>query len=247
MYKNKTVFISGCNRGVGKNISIRFLESGANLICSMRKFDKKLEKFFNDKKKYKNQQISFLELDFHDQINIKQKIQEKNLQKKQIDFLINNAAMPHGAIFEMTKIDKIKEIFEVNFFSQLMLTQLLIRSLKKSKSPAIINIGSISGLVPDRGNLAYGASKSALMFASKILANELSQNHIRVNSVAPSMINAGMSLDMDEASQKRIQDISYNKNKIPADDISEIVLFLCSENAKFINGSTIRVDGGMQL
>jgi len=247
MFKNKTAFITGCNRGIGKNICIKFLQNGANIICGIRKYDQDLELFLNKKKKYKTQKISFIEIDLDNQEKIKEAIKKAELQKKQIDFLINNAAIAHGSIFEMTKIDTIKKVFEINFFSQLMLIQLLIRSLKKSLSPAIINIGSISGMIPERGNIAYGASKSALMFASKILANELSNNSIRVNSIAPSIINDGMALMMNETSKDRINSLSYNKKKIPVEQVSELVLFLCSENAKFINGSNIRLDGGMKI
>ncbi len=245
MFKNKTAFISGCNRGIGKNICLKFLQNGANIICGIRKYDKKLEELFINKKKYKTQKVTFIEFELNDQKNLKKIIQNSNLQKKRIDFLINNAAIAHGSIFEMTKIEKVKEVFEVNFFSQLSLTQLLIRSLKKSKTASIINIGSISGLVPERGNIAYGTSKSALMFASKILANELSNYNIRVNSIAPSIVNDGMSKMMNEISKNRINNLSYNKNMLAPKDVSELVLFLCSENAKFINGTTLRVDGGM--
>ena len=84
------------------------------------------------------------------------------------------------------------------------------------------------------------------MFASKILANELSHYTIRVNSIAPSIIDTGMSSLMDEVSKNRINNLSYNKNIIPAEQVAEMVLFLCSKNSKFINGSTIRIDGGMK-
>lgn len=246
MFKNKTAFISGANRGIGKSICIKFLENGANIICATRKLDKRLENLFKKKKKYKNQKIYFIIIDLNDEENIKKEIKDKNLQKKQIDFLINNAATSHGSIFEMTKISTIRQIFETNFFSHLTLIQLLIRSLRKSSFPSIINIGSISGLIPERGNIAYGTSKSALMFASKILANELSHYNIRVNSIAPSIIDTGMSSLMDEVSKNRINNLSYNKNIIPAEQVAEMVLFLCSKNSKFINGSTLRIDGGMK-
>ena len=247
MFKNKTVFITGCNRGIGKNISYKFLENGANIICCVRKKDKKLENTFRKKKKFKSQSISFIEIDLSDYKNLKNVIKDNNIHKKKIDFLINNAAIAHGSIFEMTKIEKVKDVFEINFFSQLNLIQLLLRSLKKSDYPSIVNISSISGLISERGNIAYGTSKAALMFASKVLANELSNYNIRVNCIAPSIVDDGMSSMMTDLSKNLLQNNSYFKDKIPVEHISEIVLFLCTKSSQFINGTTIKVDGGTKL
>ena len=144
----------------------------------------------------------------------------------------------------MTSIKLIKNIFDVNFFSQIRITQLLLKFLKKSKNSSIINIGSISGLTPERGNLAYGTSKSALMFASKIMANEFGYYKIRVNSVAPGIIKTKMLKKMDKKNIQKIINNSFNQKIGTAEEVADLITYLCSDKARHINGQTIKIDGG---
>ena len=97
----------------------------------------------------------------------------------------------------MTSQKNLKEVFNVNFFSQIRITQLVLKYLKNSKKASIINIGSISAKIADRGTLAYGCSKVALMHATKIMANEFSNYRIKVNGVCPNATNTKMLKKMD--------------------------------------------------
>ena len=244
MLKNKTAFITGCNRGIGKEICIKFLKNNANLICAVRKYEKNFEDFLVTKKNNKSQHISFVEFDLSNSNEIEKSIRNNDLNKKQIDILVNNAGIANGSIFEMTKLDDIKNIFEINFFSQLKLIQSLLRSLKKSESASIVNIGSISGLLSERGTLAYGSSKAAFMFASKILANELSSYNIRVNSIAPNIIDTDMANQMSSESKDKLLKSSYQKRIGSPEEVADLVLFLASDKSKYINGVNIKIDGG---
>jgi 3-oxoacyl-[acyl-carrier protein] reductase len=244
MLEKKTAFITGCNRGIGKEICIKFLQNGANLICAVRNYDRKLEELFVSKKKNYSQTISFIELDLSDTEQMEKSINNYNFNKIKIDILINNAAVAHGSIFEMTKLSTIKEIFEVNFFSQLKIIQMLLRSLKKSNSACIINIGSISGLIAERGTIAYGSSKAALMFASKILANELSAYNIRVNSIAPNLIDTDMMNKLSTESKEKLIKLSFQNRMGTVEEVSNLVLFLSSDKSTYINGTTLNIDGG---
>ena len=168
----KTALITGSNGGIGRAIIDTFVENGSNLICTIRKSDSEFSDYLSKIKKKPKQYIEILEFDLEDEENTKKQIQ--TLYKKDItlDVLVNNAGMPSGSVFEMTSSKNLKKVFEVNFFAQIRLAQLLIRLLKKSKNSSIINLGSLSGLVAERGTLAYGSSKAALMFATKVMANE---------------------------------------------------------------------------
>ena len=146
----------------------------------------------------------------------------------------------------MLSIENMREVFEVNFFAQLKLTQLLIRFLKKSNEASSINIGSISGIVPERGTISYGSSKASLMFATKVMANELSRYNIRVNAIAPNIIKTDMLADMDDKARELFVNQSYLKREGDLNDISSLVLYLASNESKYINGQIIRLDGGMK-
>ena len=172
-----------------------------------------------------------------------------NLNKKKIiiDTLINNAATASGSLTEMTSMKNLKNEFEINFFSQIKLIQNLLRFMKKSVNPSIINIGSISGLIPERGFLSYGTSKCALMFATKIMALEFERHKIRVNAIAPSVFKSKMANKMDEKIKQKLLDKSSTKKEIKIDGIIKLIDFLSSDNSCEINGQIIRLDNGLNL
>ena len=188
MLKGKTALITGANGGIGKSIVNLFLKNNANVICLIRKSDQKFNNF--TKKLSKN--ITIIESDLTDESNLKTQVEKVFSKNRKLDILVNNAGIASGSIIEMTSQKNLKEIFNVNFFSQIRLTQLVLKYLKNSKKSSIINIGSISAKMADRGTLAYGCSKIALMHATKIMANEFSNYKIRVNGICPNATNTKM-------------------------------------------------------
>jgi len=243
MFNNKIAFITGCAGDLGIEIAKKLIKKKYKLICQIRKTNKKFDKFKSQNKK------DILEIQIFDLLDEK-KIHNsmKKLFKKynKIDSLIINAATPHGGVFEMTKISKIREVFEINFFSQLLIIQNLLKLLKRSKNPSIINISSVISFSSKRGNMSYGGSKAALNYATKILANELNNYKIRVNAIAPSVLENKMGNLMNEKSKKDLIDNSFQKKIFKMNDVVELVTFLLSSKSKSINGQILRIDGGME-
>ena len=149
----------------------------------------------------------------------------------------------------MTKIKSIKEVFDVNFFGMLEVTQLVSKTMVRNKSGSIINIASVAGLDLLQGNCAYGTSKAAVIAFSKTLSFELGKYGIRVNCVAPGLTDT----DMAMASESEKERILLSNNKEPfkriakVQEIVDVISFLASDKSSFINGETIRVDGGNRL
>ena len=247
MLKGKNAFITGCNRGIGKAILDKLMSYNANIYCAIKKKDKNFSEYLESYNKNSGSRAELIVLDLSDANHIKDSIEILYKKKEKIDILINNAGIADGALFEMTSIKTMKDVFEINFFSQIQLTQLLLRFMKKSDSGCIVNIGSVSGLTPERGTISYGSSKAALMFATKVMANELSRFNIRVNAIAPSLIKTDMLDQMDDKSVTKILDQTYSGKIGEAQDIADLVMYLVSSSAKFINGQIIRVDGGMRV
>ena len=235
-FKEKNVLITGSNRGIGYSIAKTLSSKGANIIFCVRKKNEKLIRFVNSFKNKKNKIIFF---NLENTKQMKKEIKKLYKDYEKIDFLINNAAEPHGSIFELISDEKIKKIFQVNFFSQLELIQLLLRLLKKSKNSHIINIASISGVFPQRGNLAYGTSKAALIFASKILSKELKNYKIKVTSISPGLVKTDM---LNLMSKNSIQEVK-NKLKIKKiynpKKIANLILNILSNKMKNTNGKNI--------
>ena len=238
-FKNKTVFISGVNRGLGKSIFEKFLKEGAIIICTVRKKNKKFSEYLkNLKLKYKNK-VQVLYLDFENKDKL---ISGLNKIKKNVifDILINNAGYASGSILEMTKIEEIEKNFQINFFAHLLIIQKLLPNLKKSKNASIINIGSISSFLNHKGTIAYGSSKASIAFATKVMANEFQRYKIRVNAIAPSAINTEMLKKMDKNSKLRLLKDTNLKKPHSVKTIVNKILLLSSSKLTNINGKIIK-------
>ena len=242
MLKGKTALITGANGGIGKSIVNLFLKNNANVICLIRKSDKQFNKYV--KRLSKN--ITVIESDLTDEINLKRQVEKAFSNKKKLDILVNNAGKASGSIIEMTSQKNLKEIFNVNFFSQIRLTQLVLKYLKNSKKPSIVNIGSVSAKIADRGTLAYGCSKIAMMHATKIMANEFSNYKIKVNGICPNATNTKMLKKMDSKSRDALISRSFMKKPCEPIDVANLILYLSSKNSEYINGQIIFMDGGME-
>jgi 3-oxoacyl-[acyl-carrier protein] reductase len=161
-----------------------------------------------------------------------------------VDVLVNNAGLAHGGLFQMTPISKIREVFDVNFFAQLEMMQLLVRHMIRNQSGSIINVSSIAGIDLHAGNIAYGVSKTALIAATKTIAAEVGAHGVRVNAVAPGLTKTDMFDEMEVKARTQMIDQSSMKRLAEIFEIAKAIAFLASDSASFINGHVLRVDGG---
>jgi 3-oxoacyl-[acyl-carrier protein] reductase len=171
-------------------------------------------------------------------------IKEKLGDFKNIDVLVNNAGVIHGDIIQMTRDEDIEKVFSVNLFSMVRLTKILIPFLRRSEEPSIINISSINSFDLEIGNSLYGVSKAAVNALTKILYKELAPLNIRVNAVAPGLVDTDMAKSIEPKAYQKALDRTLLHKPISPDDIAKVVLFLASEDSKIINGEIIRCDGG---
>ena len=244
LLKGKTALITGCNRGIGKAIMETFAQNGATIWACARKesaeFDSLLAKL---RSKY-NANINPLYFDLADETAVKEKLSALVIKKERIDILVNNAGVAHGGFFQMMPIHKIKEVFEINFFSQLLVTQYITKIMVKQNSGSIINLASIAGIDGGQGYTSYGSSKAALICATKVLSKELASHNIRVNAIAPGLTETDMA-DLMETKAKSIMIAASSMNRLAQpQEIANTALFLASDLSTFINGQVIRVDGG---
>ena len=238
------VFISGSNRGLGKAIACAFAELGADLILHCRKNTPEFETFVSELGSQYKIRVYTVFFDLRDHEAMKASVRELHLQKLYVDILVNSAGVPAGGLFQMTSMDSIRDVFEINLFSQMELTQLLLRPMIKRKHGCIINLCSIAGEDLHAGNSAYGASKAALAAFTRTLAAETGASGVRVNAVAPGLCDTRMSLKMEEDAASQMIDSSAMKRLGKPEEIASVVTFLASKDANFINGQILRVDGG---
>lgn len=244
--KNKFSVITGCNRGIGLEILKTFSENGANIFACVRNIDDK----FNDVKnsleeKYKNKIIP-IKFDLSDKNSVKDATKEI-LKYDKLDCIVNNAAIIHNKLFQITKIEEFHEVFEVNFFNQVLFTQGLLRKIIKNKSGSIIFLSSSAAADGNIGRSVYSSSKAAIESFAKVLSRELGTYKIRVNSVSPGLTETDMMRKSTDVKflEEIVNDIPLKKIGTPV-DISKIILFLASDYSEYLTGQNIRIDGGLK-
>jgi len=246
LLQNKTAVVTGCNKGIGKKILEIFSSNKANIFACVRNLNPEFENLIKNLKEKYNNKIIPIQLDLNDEQQIKKAANEILKSGINIDILINNAAVIHTSIFQMTSVKKFKEIFETNFFSQAMFSQYILKSMIKNKYGSIVGISSSSALDANEGRSAYSSSKAAMIAQSKTMSRELGVNNIRVNIIAPGLTDTDMMKNNTPENVLRdvVKKISLRRIA-KTEEIANVALFLSSDLASYITGQTIRVDGGM--
>lgn len=243
----RTVVITGTNRGIGNAILKRFAKEDDVLILAHAR--KETEDFLSDITAIKDNHpcidIVPFYCDLTDQEQVKNSFGNITKLYKKIDVLVNNAGivMPSQS-FLMMDDHTLRTSFEINFFAQVKITQLVCRAMIRNKSGAIINMSSVAAFSGVEGQFEYTASKAAVVGMTRRLSNELAPYHIRVNAVAPGMTNTDMIMQMDDSMREDLLKKVIAHRLGEPEEIANAVYFLASEEASFVNGQTLLVNGG---
>lgn len=243
--EGKTALITGCNRGIGRAMVEKFVSEGAGVICAIRKENPEFREFTDKLASENGVTIDHIYFDLTDEDSIKAAFKELQKVKRPIDILVNNAGIPAGGFLLMTSLAKVKEVMQVNFFSQILVTQLVAKMMMKQKRGSIINMSSVTAIDNQGGWTAYGSSKAAMMSFTRTIARELAPFNIRVNAVAPGLIETQMGGEMDEKFQEEMIARSDLGRKGTPEEVANLISFLASDEASYITGQVIRIDGGM--
>lgn len=241
----RTALVTGCNRGIGRAVAEELASHGANLIVHARHKSELFKSEMNDLAELHKVKIETVFFDLCDFESMKAEVKRILGSGTQIDILVNNAGVAHGGLFQMTPISKVREIFDVNFFAQLEIMQLLIRHMIRNQSGSIVNISSIAAIDLHAGNIAYGVSKTALIAATKTIAAEVGVHGVRVNAVAPGMTGTDLASEFGKKAMEQAIDKSAAKRIANVVEVAQVVTFLASDSASFVNGEVIRIDGGI--
>jgi len=246
LLKGKTAVVTGCSRGIGKAIMEVFAENGANIWACVRKPDSTFGDYIVNLKKDTGVTISPVYFDLADTNQVKAGVKTIMSAKQPIDILVNNAGIIYTALFQLTPVDKIKELFDINFCSQMRLTQNISRIMVRQKYGSIINISSRAAIDGNVGLLAYAASKAAMISSTKIMAKELTAYNIRVNAIAPGFIATDLMRNStpDDVLKNTLQRVFMKRIGRP-EEIANVALFLSSDLSSYMTGQVLCVDGGM--
>lgn len=241
----KNIVVTGANRGIGKAVISMVAQKGANIWACVRKIDNSIVKTMKEIEREYDIWIELVELDLENENSIKEAAKCILSSKKPVYGLVNNAGIPHSGTILMTDIKEMKHVMDVNYFSQMQLIQYIARGMIKRKKGVIINVASYCGIEPGEGYIAYGASKAAMIWATKSIARELGRYSIRVNGVAPGFIDTRMGV---EYNSEKLLESNIQKTVMQrlgnANEIASVICFLLSDEASFITGQIVSADGG---
>ena len=244
---SRTVIITGTNRGIGKAILERFAEEeNITILAHARKESEEFTAIIEAlKAEHPTMTIVPVYFDLTDSEQMKASLKEALSVHKKVDVLVNNAGvMMPCKPFLMTDIDQIRETFEVNFFSHVQITQLVVRAMIRNRKGSIVNMASVAALSGVEGQFDYTTSKAAIVGMTRRLSAELGAYNIRCNAVAPGMIETDMIHIIDAAYREELLKNRITKRLGNPENVADMIYFLGSDSAEYINGQIIKIDGG---
>tara|TARA_B100002051_G_C16635371_1_gene585603 strand:+ start:161 stop:892 length:732 start_codon:yes stop_codon:yes gene_type:complete len=239
--KNKKVVITGATGGIGNCLVEKFNSFDASIVATGTN-EEKLE---NLKKKFPKVHIEKFSLNEHEKIE--EFVSKVETKLGGIDILVNNAGITLDNLSIRLNEENWKKVLDINLTATFLMCKYTIKKMLKKKFGKIINITSVVGHTGNLGQANYAASKAGIIGFSKTLSIEYAKKNININCVSPGFIKTEMTDKIDEEFKKILV------SKIPAgslgsgEDVSNCVAFLASDMAKYINGETIHVNGGMYM
>ena len=240
----KKALVTGATGGIGEGIARAFHAAGAEVVVSGRQVDK-LEALAKDL----GERVHVVPCDLSDRAQVSKLIDEASAKLGRVDILVNNAGLTKDNLFMVMKDEQWDDVIAVNLTSTFQLMRAATRHMLRSKSGygRIINVSSVSGIIGNPGQGNYAASKAGMIGMTKSLAREVANRGITANCIAPGFITTAMT---DVLNDKQKAEISQH---IPAQrfgtpqDIAAAAVYLASEEAGYMTGQTLHVNGGMAM
>ncbi|XSG82391.1 MAG: 3-oxoacyl-[acyl-carrier-protein] reductase [Methyloligella sp. ZOD6] len=238
----KNALVTGATGGIGGAIAEALHGQGAQVAISGTRAEKleELAKKLGDR-------VHVMPCDLRDRAAVAKLGEDAEAKLGQVDILVNNAGITHDNLFMRMKDEEWDDVIAVNLTSVFVLTRSILRNMMRRRAGRIVNIASISGVIGNPGQPNYAASKAGLVGMTKSLAREVSARGITANCIAPGFIQTPMT---DALTEKQVETIAA---AIPAakfgvpEDIAAAVVFLASEEAGYITGETMHINGGMVM
>ncbi|MDI6758839.1 MAG: 3-oxoacyl-[acyl-carrier-protein] reductase [Candidatus Omnitrophota bacterium] len=243
--KDKVAIVTGGARGIGRVIALGLASKGADIAVVDVNL-KEAEKTVQEIQALGRAAFS-LEMDVTDYIKVEEGINKILDKFKKVDILVNNAGITKDSLLLRMSDSDWDVVLKVNLKGTFNCTKAVSRQMIKQRSGKIINIASIIGIIGNPGQANYSASKAGIIALTKTAAKELALRNINVNAIAPGFIQTEMTAKLSlELREKMMSAIPLKRFGNP-EDVSAVCLFLASEDANYITGQTIIVDGGMVM
>ena len=241
----KTAVITGANRGIGRAVAEAFAMQGADIFACARKKSQGFEEDMHGLEEKYHVTVFPVYFDLCNADEIKSAVKQMREKKCPIDILVNNAGiLSEYQCFTMMPMEKVRRLFDVDFFAQMEFTQYIARLMQRNRSGSIVYLSSIASIDAFFSSYDYAACKAAINTAMKQQARELGKSGIRVNAVAPGIVQTDMIKDSDKDNLNSILPAVMLQRFGRTEEIANAVMFLASDLASYITGQVLRVGGG---
>jgi len=246
LLKDQVAVVTGSSRGIGAATAIKLAEEGADVVVNYNN-DKESAEETAQKIRDLGRQALVIQGNVAEMDDAKNLIKATVKEFDKIDILVNNAGITKDGLLLRMKEKDFNDVINVNLQGTFNCTKQAIRYMMKQHHGKIVNLSSVVGLMGNAGQANYSASKAGIVGFTKSVAREVSKRGINVNAVAPGYINTDMT---EELPAKVKEDMLKN---IPLDrfgeveDVANVIMFLVSPLANYVNGQTINIDGGMLM
>lgn len=246
MLKGKTAVITGASRGIGRAIALKLAKCGANVVVNYRN---SVEAVAQVVKEIEALGVKVLAI----QADISSYSDVENMMKKcvkefgSIDILVNNAGITKDGLLMRMKEEDFDSVIDINLKGAFNCTRHVSAIMLKQRSGRIINISSVTGITGNAGQVNYSAAKAGIIGMTKSVAREFGSRGVTCNAVAPGYIQT----DMTDALPDKVKDVMMGtiplKRLGRPEDVANVVAFLATDDASYITGQVINVDGGMVM
>lgn len=243
---DKVVWVTGASRGIGRETASLFSRHGADVILSARS-EQGLTDVAEAIYTSSGRTPAVIPMDVCDSSSIKSAFQRVRKEMRRLDVLVNNAGILRDSLLGMITRPQIEDVMTTNLYGAIELMQYAARIMSQSKSGSIVNVASIIGRTGNEGQVVYAASKAGLIGATKSAARELAKHNVRVNAVAPGVIQTDMISRIPPAKLESLKNSIQMSRLGTPEDVAGAILFLASDLSRYVTGQVLGVDGGMWL
>lgn len=246
MITAKTAVVTGGSRGIGRAIALELAKNGANVVVNYAGNEAKAQAVVEEIEKLGVKAFKY-QADVSDEAQVQEMMKAAVSTFGSLDILVNNAGITRDNLLMRMKESEFDQVINTNLKGVFVCTKAVTRQMMKQRSGRIINVASIVGVSGNPGQANYVAAKAGVIGLTKTTAKELASRNILVNAVAPGFISTDMTDELTEEQQQGMLGLIPLDKLGEPEDVAKVVRFLASDDANYITGQTIHIDGGMVM